>query len=236
MRTPWRTWAERAAETLDDPHAEPSVVVASLRDIARINRVFGNAATAARRLAEFWRDVPPGATLTLLDVGTGSGDIPRRVARQAARCGITLRLVGIEQHAVAARVARQPGDLAAVLAVGGDLPFRSGAVDLVLCAKLLHHLPGERGTRLIAELARVARRGVVVVDIRRSVWAAAGFWLAAMAMRLHPATRRDGVISVFRGFTAGELRRVCAAAGVCAVVRRHPGFCLSAAWRAGSPA
>ena len=231
MMGPLRSWAARAVETLDDPRSDAGVVVASLRDIARINRIFGGARAAARRVDEFLGATPPGATLTLLDVGTGSGDIPRAVARRAARRGIRLRLLGLERHPAAAREAARNGDLAAILADGARLPLRERAVDLVLCSKVLHHAPGEAGARLIAELDRVARLGVVVADIHRSALAAAGIWLAGHVLRFHPATRRDSVISVFRGFTKGELRLVCAAGGVRAVVRSHPGWCLTAAWR-----
>ena len=102
----------------------------------------------------------------------------------------------------------------------------------MLCAKLLHHLPGAAGTTLLRELDRVARRGVVVADIRRSPVAAAGIWLASFPMRFHPATRRDSVISVFRGFSDEELLCACRAAGIDrATIRRHPGWCLTAAWR-----
>ena len=71
----------------------------------------------------------------------------------------------------------------------------------------------------------------VVADIRRSAVAAAGIWLASFPMQLHPVTRRDGVISVFRGFSGNELREVCARAGITALVKRHPGWSLTAAWR-----
>lgn len=236
-----RAWAAQARETLDDPHSDAGVVTASLADLARINRMFGNTAVAARRLAEFWRGEPRGTTLSLLDVGTGVGDIPRAAAALAARDGIRLTLFGLERHATAARVARAAargeganGAMATVIGDGGTMPFRSGAFDLVLCAKLLHHLPGERGRRLVAELDRVARRAVVLLDLRRSPVAAAGIWLASYPMQLHPATRRDALISVFRGFTPAELGRACADAGVRAEVRRHPGFCLTASWRVAS--
>lgn len=232
MMDRWRTWARDAVELLDDPHSPDGLVVTSLADIARINGAFGNRGVAARRFAPYWRDVPRGAVLTLLDVGTGVGDIPRAVAQLAARAGIRLRLVGVERHAAAARAAAGAGGMAALIADGGALPFRNAAFDFVLCAKLLHHLPGEPGRRLVAELDRVARRAVVVLDIRRSTLAAAGIWLASFPMQLHPATRRDALVSVFRGFTARELARACADAGVTAEVRRHPGFCLTASWRA----
>jgi SAM-dependent methyltransferase len=225
-----RAWAAGAVETLDDPGADAATVVASLHDIARINRVFGGVAATAARLGEFLDGVGAGATLTLLDIGTGSGDIPRALAARAARRGIALRLVGVERHPAAARESLRGGTAAAILADGGQLPLRDRAVDLVLCSKLLHHLPGATGTALLRELDRVARRGVIVADIRRSWIAAAGLWAVSFPMRFHPATRRDGVISVFRGFTPAELGGACRAAGVCASVRRHPGWCLTAAW------
>ncbi len=234
MRHPIRAWAAQAVELLDDPRADEGDVVASLRDIARINRVFGGAAAAATRLDEFLAVLPAGRTVSLLDVGTGAGDIPRAVARCAARQGIALRVVGLERIPAAAREAARGGGAEVLIADGGSLPLRDRSVDLVLCAKLLHHLPGEAGRRLLREMDRVARLGVVVADIRRSALAAAGIWLASFPLRLHPVTRRDSVISVFRGFSSGELRGVCAAAGVAARVKRHAGWCLTAAWRPGS--
>lgn len=225
-----RTWAARSTERLDDPATDDRTVVSSLRDIARINRAFGGTAAALARLDEFFALVPRGRAVSLLDVGTGTGDLPRAAAARAAARRLELRLVGIERHRAAAVEARN-GGLAAVVAEGRRLPLRERSVDLVLCAKLLHHLPGEAGRTLLREMDRVARIGVVVADIRRSAVAAAGLWLVSFPMGLHPATRHDGVISVFRGFSPEELRRACAGAGIVASVRRHPGWCLTAAWR-----
>ncbi len=225
-----RSWAADSAELLDDPHADDAAVVASLHDIARINRAFGGAAAAARRLEDFFPGTG-GPPLTLLDVGTGLGDIPRAAAARAGRHGLSLRLLGLDLHRAAARAAAGECGVAAIVGDGGRLPFASRSVDFVLCAKLLHHLPGPSGTSLLREMDRVARLAVVVADIRRSALAALGIWLASFPMRFHPATRRDSVISVFRGFTAGELRERCAAAGVRAEIRRHRGWSLTAAWR-----
>lgn len=230
-----RRWARQTPELLDDPRADDATVVASLRDIARINRAFGGAAAAARRVDEFLGG-SAGRRLTLLDVGTGLGDIPRAIAERAARRGVVLDIIGLERHPAAARAARTQGDAVALVGEGGRLPLRSRSVDLVLCAKLLHHLPGEAGRAVLRELDRVARIAVVVADIRRSVVAAAGIWLASFPMGLTPETRRDGVISVFRGFTRKELRDRCRDAGVRADVRRHPGWSLTAAWRPEGPA
>ena len=62
MRNPLRDWARRSEELLDDPRADADVVVASLRDIARINSLFGGAAAAAARVDEFLQALPAGTT------------------------------------------------------------------------------------------------------------------------------------------------------------------------------
>lgn len=226
-----RTWARRSAELLDDPAADDGAVLASLGDVVRINRLFGGLRAALAPLDEFFREATPARAFSLLDVGTGLGDIPVAAARRARRRGLTLRLVGLERHPAAAREARSRHGLAMLLGDAGRLPFRDGAVDFVLCSQLLHHLDGAAATRLVAELDRVARRGVVIADLHRSALAAAGIFLASFPLRFHPATRRDSVVSVFRGFTPRELGAVCRSAGVAARVRRHAGFRLTADWR-----
>ncbi len=228
-----RSWPADRRELFDDPGADAATALASLRDIARANRFLGGAGAALSRLTEVFRATPRGTTLTLLDVGTGCGDIPRAALRPAAAAGLALRLVGVERHAAAAREAARDGVLAAVRADAAALPLRSRSVDVVLCSQLLHHFHGEALTAILAELERVARRAVVVAEIRPSRIAAAGLWLASFPLHFHPVSRRDGVTSVKRGFTPAALRGACAAAGVVADVRTHPGFRVTARWRPG---
>ncbi len=232
-----RRWPNRPPELFDGVAGDPATAAASLKDITKANRFLGGTAAALRRLEEFFGDAGRGATLTLLDVGTGCGDIPRAAARRAARAGIGLRLLGLERHPTAARMARGPAGGGAMAVFRGDarsLPLRDRSVDLVLCSQLLHHYAGEDVRRIIAELERVARVGVVIADLRPSALAAAGLWVASFPLRFDPVSRRDGVTSVWRGFTPRALERACAEAGVAARVRTHPGYRVTAAWRRGN--
>lgn len=226
-----KRWARRRRELFDDPAADAATVVASLKDVARANRFFGGEAAAVSRLDEFFRAAPAGATLTLLDVGTGAGDIPRAARRSAERHGVRLRLLGLERHRAAARLAARDAVIIPLLADVQALPLRSRSVDLVLCSQLLHHFQGAAVVSAIAELERVARLGVVIADLRPNPVAAMGIWLASYPLQFHPVSRRDGFLSVLRGFTPNSLRRACAEAGVDAEVRTHAGFRVTAAWR-----
>ena len=82
---------------------------------------------------------------------------------------------------------------------------------------------------------RVARRRVIISDLRRSWLAVAGLWSSSFPFRFHPVSCHDGVVSILRGFTLAELRAlVYETVGVRPAVRRRWAFRLTASWDPGS--
>jgi SAM-dependent methyltransferase len=217
-------------ELLDDPTADPAIVTASLRNIARANRWFGGAAAVRRGLARALAGVPRGTVLTLADLGTGLGDLPRAATRWAARRGLRLVPVGLERSRVAARLAAD-GGTPCVVGCAGAAPFRDKSVDVVLVSQVAHHLTAESALRLFRTCDRLARRAVVVADLRRGRLGPLVFWVGAHALRFDPVTVADGMTSIRRGYTVAELRSLLAAADILASVERRPGYRLVATWR-----
>jgi methyltransferase family protein len=227
-------------ELLDDPCADPAAVRKELRDIARLNRLFGGTRAVVRELEKVFKKAGKreegsgnGAAWTLLDVGTGLGDIPRAAAVAARRHGITLRLVGVELNraaAVAARGVDGVERLALILADGGALPLRPRSVDIVIASQVLHHLPHDVAVRWIANLGALARRAVILADLRRSRVAMAALWLVSYPLGFGAVTRHDGILSLRRGYTRAEFNEMLVAAGALPVARYRPGFRVVAAW------
>jgi SAM-dependent methyltransferase len=217
-------------ELLDDPGADPDSVALSLRNIARANRWFGGGAAVRYGLARLLRGVPRAGPLTLLDLGTGAGDLPRQAARWARRRGYTLRPLGLELSRTAAAMAAAAGVPCAVAAAGAP-PMREKSVDLVLLSQVVHHFTPDSAVQLLRTSHRLARIGVVVADLRRGGLGRIAFWVGARALRFDPSTMADGLTSLRRGYTAGELRALLAEAGVRARVARRPGYRLVATWR-----
>ena len=215
-------------EILDDPDVDPELVTRSLADVARANYVFGGLSSAIDELKVALRDAPREATL--LDVGTGLGDIPCRAREVARENGIQLTTVGLD----AALELAQANRASLTLSVCGDalrLPFADHSVDIVMCSQVLHHFPGADALKLLREMNRVARVRVIVSDIRRSWFAAAGLWLASFPLRFHAVSRHDGVVSVMRGFTPDELvDTVLKAVERRPVVHRRWGFRVTTSW------
>jgi len=224
-------------ELLDDPYADPALVRAELRDIERLNTMFGGTRAVLDALRPIFEKAGSGergmgngaARWTLLDVGTGAGDIPRAVQRLAKHHGIDLDLLGVERIPAAAGLARAAG-VATIVADGAALPLAPRSVDVVLASQVLHHVPREVGVRWIAAFDRIARRAVVLADLRRSRLAMAGMWAVSFPLGLPRQTRRDAVLSLRRGFTRAELASLLRDAGVVADVRYAPIARVVAVW------
>jgi SAM-dependent methyltransferase len=218
----------RGVETLDTPDADPVLAQRSLRDVALANRLFGGTRAVLDALDPLWHRLPRQATL--LDVGTGIGDIPARARRVAARRGVTLGTVGLEATVSLAEANRGIN----TWLVCGDarrLPFADHSVDVVTCSQVLHHFFDADAHCVLAEMNRVARIQVIVSDLHRSRVAAAGIWLASFALAFHPASRHDAVVSVMRGFHLAELRQLVRdSLGVDAAVHYRPGYRITASW------
>ncbi len=221
----------RGHEMLDAPDADPALALRSLRDVALANRLFGGRHAVLRALDTIWRDSAHQAKWTLLDIGTGLGDIPASATRLAVRRGVALRSVGLERIVPIAAAAKAQCD-SVCCASAFALPFADRSIDVVTCSQVLHHFEGDEARTLLRECTRVARRAVVVGDLRRSWLAVAGIWSASFALGFHPVSRHDGALSVRRGFTRRELEAlVYEATGCHATVRQTPGFRLSAYWQ-----
>src|SRR5262249_36805259 len=146
------------------------------------------------------RELARRAPLRLLDVASGAGDVPLRLWHKARRAGVPLQVEGCDRSPRAvgfaqgrARQARAPVPVFPGDALQDPPP---GAYDTVTCSLFLHHLPGEEGVLLLGRMAGLARRLVLVSDLRRS---RAGYLAAYVGSRLlstSPVVHADGPRSV----------------------------------------
>ena len=195
----------------------------SLGHVASVNRWLGGAAAVTRYLEPL---LPEHRTIRLLDVATGSADIPRRIVRWARRDARGVQVIATDVHPQILQLARaQSRAFPEISIVAGDalrLPFPDRSFDAAILSLALHHFEGEDQLRVLRELARVARALVLVNDLERS-WPnyLGARLLAATVWRSNRLTRHDGPLSVLRSFTRAELQKVGRHAGLGDRVERH---------------
>lgn len=202
---------------MDLPGNPADLLEEDLSHLRTINRCLGNYRGVLRCLE---RIVNQQETIgfSLLDVGTGSGDIPVAIVRWAKRKGISLRVVGVELDPVTAAVARRrTRDFPEISIVRGDAlypPFSTSSFDFVLSSQLLHHFSQEEVVALLKRWSRLARRGVLVSDLIRHPLAYYGIWLLTRLFTRNEMTRTDAPLSVRRAFTLAEWRELFRQTGI----------------------
>ncbi len=203
-------------ELLDAEALDAAALRRNLLDIRRINALLGWRAYTVRAVARHVRTLGL-ERFSLLDVASGSADMPLAVARWAQRAGIQARIVATDINpaivaAARAYTAGSPG----LLVERQDalaLPYATGSFDIALCTLALHHFDPDAATRLLRSMARVGRR-VMVFDVVRSRLAYAGAVLLTQLAGMDEMTRHDAPASVRRAYSAAELRELAARAGL----------------------
>jgi SAM-dependent methyltransferase len=208
-----------ATEFLDAPGTIDAPTLAhNLRDIRRVNRFAGGTSVVLRHLPEFLSGVSRGTTITLLDIATGSGDIPRALVRWGRRRGYHPRVLATDvSEDVLAVARRETADEPAITVQVCDaraLPYRDGAFDIAVCSLALHHFPRADAIAVLAEMGRVARRGIILNDLVRTWPGYVGAWLLGNATTTNRLTRHDAPLSILRAFTPDELTEMAREAGL----------------------
>jgi SAM-dependent methyltransferase len=194
----------------------------NLADIEFANRWLGG-------IAPIRREVRRTGARTILDIGSGSGDIPRALVRDGRRRHVDVRVTCLDHSAQMIEIAqRRTGNdarLTFVCGQGERLPFADGAFDVVTATLALHHFEPLAARELLREMRRVARLTPIVGDLRRSHVALAGTFLWTRITTRNRLTRNDAPLSVRRAYEPHEALALAREAGWRSPrVRREPFF------------
>ncbi len=206
----------REPEVMDDPSLDGDQHIAALNGLARLNWLSASTRIVWRPIARMAR--ASERPLRVLDVATGSGDIPLGLWRRSQRAGVQLDLHGVDISERALEFARQRANRA-----GAQVTFSSRDVlnqplptdfDVIVSSLFLHHLDRGDAVKLLQSMADGAGQLVLVNDLLRS---GGGLLLAKIASHLFTTSRvvhTDAALSVKAAFTMDEAREMANDAGM----------------------
>lgn len=203
---------DRVPELMDDPALDPAEHRRALAGLARLNAVSNSAGVLWPALAKLARELnrPP----RVLDVATGSGDVPRKLVARAKRAGLALEVAGCDISPTAiAEAERGPGGVRFFVHDALRDPLPAG-FDAVTCSLFLHHLSEEEAVSLLANMGGAARHLLLVNDLARSRFNYCAVWLASRLLSRSPVVRFDGPASVRSAFMPAEALALAARAGL----------------------
>jgi SAM-dependent methyltransferase len=186
-----------------------------LRSLEQINRwLLGYRPTLA------WLErLPRGlrAPVHILDVGSGGGDLLRKIASWTRRRGIAVQLTGIDLNPYAARAAAESTrkELGIAWVTGDALMYRpEKPLDIIVSSLTAHHLEDEEIIALLRWMEATAQVGWFINDLERSERSCRMFGWLARVSGWHRFVRHDGPVSFRRAFQKHDWARLLAAAEV----------------------
>ncbi len=218
-------------ELMDDPDVDEAELARSLQFIRRFNQRLGGTSAVLAHLRNWAKSWPSDKTMRILDVGTGSADIPLAIASWAQRSKINVQITGVDVHAKT---------LAAARAFVGDIPditleqadalklmdhYQPGSFDYAHAGLFLHHLEDVDVLTTLRIMDRLTTHGLIWNDLIRGFWARIGVRLLTLPGTGIPAmARHDARVSVEAGFTREEVMKFATRVGLPAVAYRQYNF------------
>ena len=202
----------RQPELMDDPALDPAEHRRALAGLARINAVSGSAKLlwpALRKLATQY-----ARPLRVLDIATGSGDVPIALHRLAVNENLPLTFAGCDLSPVAIDVAKQsagPVEFFTHDVLNDPLPT---GFDAFTCSLFLHHLDEPDVVALLSNLREANPKVILVNDLERSRFNYAAVWVASRLFSRSRVVHVDGPLSIRGAFTVSEMQSMAEAAGV----------------------
>lgn len=202
-------------EWMDEDSVDPRELRRSLGFIRRVNRFLGYSRGIIRHLEQFSRSWEPGQPIRIIDLATGSADIPQAILRWADRRQLHLQIVAVERHPVTLTEASRRNTDPRLILLQADvfnLPFAPASFDYALNAMFLHHLDEDQVIQLLRIMDGLATRGLIVADLLRHQRALK--WIRAMTVLSTPMVRHDARVSVMQAFTQPEIEHLRDQAGL----------------------
>ncbi len=188
-----------------------------LSELVFINRFLGDAFALKKTLL---REIQTEdlQRFSVLDVGAGSGEMLRAIAKFARKTRRKPNLCGLELNARSARATLEESknyeELSAVRGNALNLPFANNAFDYAICTLFTHHFTDENVVKILIEMARVSRRKIFVVDLHRHKAAYLLYKVFCAMFGISDFVRGDGSLSILRAFKSDELEKLAVKANL----------------------
>lgn len=182
-----------------------------LSDIRLVNRFAGDNLALRKTLINEVEDNNL-KEFSVLDVGAGSGELLRTIAKAARKQNRKATLYGLELNERSAEsIIEESQEYDEINAIRGDalrLPFADNSLDYVISSLFTHHLKDEQIIESLKEMSRISKRRIIVIDLHRHPFAYAAYKAFCVGFRISRLVREDGSLSILRGFKVDELNRL----------------------------
>lgn len=196
-------------EIMDDFEMEGEILREALDKIAKINQLLGGNHLTLQGVRSLITKNPKEIQITIVDVGCGNGDMLRTLAEYGLKNNLNCRLIGIDANNFtinhAQNLSKHYPNISYLCQDIFDKAFAELKYDIVLCTLTLHHFKEDQILQLMSFFNANATIGIVINDLQRSALSYRLFQGLCFVFNLNSMSRKDGLVSILRGFKKEEL-------------------------------
>lgn len=200
-------------ELLDKPTSNKELFESATIYLQTPNRWLGNHALIAKYLKKLLSNKK---SVSILDIGTGSADLPRYLIDWLNNRGISSSITAVDNNPdvieIAKNLSKGYPDISFICSK--MVPSCSTPYNIAILSQVLHHFyPSEAAEYLRAVYENVTD-GIIISDLIRSRVA---YWLVKLfvfSTTTNPFNRYDGPVSVLRCYNNDEIEQILAVANI----------------------
>jgi 2-polyprenyl-3-methyl-5-hydroxy-6-metoxy-1,4-benzoquinol methylase len=205
-------------EIMDDLDCKGEVVDQTLRELDFINQWLGGNAVTLNGLKSLFKTIPKNQKISIADLGCGSGEMLRLIAKHASKEGRQVDLIGMDANPNITSYAQKHSTGFDNIQIESTNifsdEFRKRKFDIVLATLFLHHFTEDELIGIFSSLKNQANLGIVINDIHRHPLGYYSIKFLTQLFSKSAMVKFDAPLSVLRAFKKEELKNILQKAGI----------------------
>jgi hypothetical protein len=181
-----------------------------LQDINRVNRLLGGYSITLSAVFKLLT-LEDKKSYTILDMGCAEGTMLRKLAKEARKRNIPLKLIGVDLNKQGLELATYYSiEYPEITYLEADIltaDFSSYNIDVVMTTLTLHHFTDKGVVQFVNQFNSLASLGVVINDLDRNPIAYYLFKAFSFFFIKTEIAKKDGLLSIRRAFKKKDLMR-----------------------------
>ncbi len=192
-------------EMMDDFSIQDERIDLALRELRRINYFLGGNNGSKRSISKLISD-NSDKRISLLDAGSGASDVLDDLKKKYR----SVQVISLDRNKRVCTFIKKNSNLKPIVVCADafNLPFKEKSVDIIHSSLFLHHFDSPSLLKLLAGFNAVAKRGIIINDLRRSLRAFLGIKMLTALFSKSVLVKNDAPISVRKGFSKSELKNL----------------------------
>ena len=190
-------------EIMDDFSVDDIRIEQALDELKLINKFLGGTKTSLSGL-KYFIDENRTDEVKILDIGSGTSDI--FLNSMGSLTGI--KVYSVDRNKKICRLIKTRNSFVPINGNGLILPFKENSVSVIHASLFLHHFRENEIIEIIKSSMKIAWDGIIINDLRRSVWALIGIRILTLLFSRSAMVRNDAPISVKRGFIKKDITTI----------------------------